>query len=126
MRRLSVVGVLVVVLGWAGIAAGAEEFPKGTFTQKSPDDVVFSITFAGKGKFTVRAGDMEVGEGKYKVTKDEIEFTDGKGPAAGQGDNNVGSYKWKFAEKKLTFTKVKDQYEGRSSPLTSGAWALKE
>src|SRR5262245_26073579 len=126
MRRLSVVGVLVVVLGWAGAATAAEEFPKGTFTQKSPDDVVFSITFDGKGKFTVRAGDMEVVEGKYKVTKDEIELTDEKGPAAGKDDNKVGSYKWKFADKKLTFTKVKDQYEGRSMALTSGAWALKE
>jgi hypothetical protein len=125
MRRLSVVGVLVAVLGSAG-AAGAEEFPKGTFTQKGPDETVFSIMFDGKGKFAVRAGDMEVVEGTYKVTKDEIEFTDVKGPAAGKGDDKIGSYKWKFADKKLTFTKVKDEAKGRSNALTSGTWALKE
>ena len=64
-------------------------------------------------------------EGTYKVTKDEIEFTDEKGPLAEKAAG-PGTYKWKLDGDKVTFTKVKDKSEGRSGALTAGAWERKK
>jgi hypothetical protein len=129
MMRLqkSLVAVALVSL-WLGLAgpAGAADFPKGTFTLKGPGGTAWAVTFDGKGKVTVTRAGKEVVEGTYKVKKDEVEFTDEKGPFAGKGDAKTGTYKWKFAAKKLTFTKVKDESKGRSRILTAGAWERKE
>ena len=80
----------------------------------------------GKGKVTVSRAGKEVIEGTYKVNNDEIELTDEKGPFAGTGDAKTGTYKWKLEGAKLTFTKLKDESEGRSRILTTGAWERKE
>ena len=82
------------------------------------------VNSGNSNTFTGRAG-KEVVEGTYRVSKDEIEFTDEKGPFAGTGDAKTGTYKWKLEGGKLTFTKVKDESEGRSRVLTAGAWQRK-
>lgn len=64
-------------------------------------------------------------EGTYKVTKDEIEFTDEKGTNADKAAG-PGTYKWKLDGDKVTFTKVKDKSKGRSEALTAGAWERKK
>jgi hypothetical protein len=117
--------LVVLWLGLAGTATAAE-FPKGTFTLKAADGAVWAVTFDGKGKVTVTRDGKEAVEGTYKVNKEEIEFTDEKGPFAGTGDRKTGTYKWKLDGKKLTFTKVKDASEGRAAALTGGAWEMKE
>jgi hypothetical protein len=106
--------------------ASAADFPKGEFTRKGPDGAVWSVTIDGKGKFTVTRDGMAGVEGTYKVTKDEIEFTDEKGPFAEKGAAKTGTHKWKLADKKVTFTKVKDDSKGRAGILNSGPWAPKE
>ncbi len=103
----------------------AEDFPKGTFTLKGPNDQVAAITFDGKGKLSVTIGDAEVVSCDYKVTKDEIEFSNETGPRADK-DAKPGTYKWKLEGKKLTFTKVNDDARGRASALTFGTWERKE
>ena len=106
--------------------AGAAEFPTGTFTVKDSGGTAWAVSFDGKGKVTVARASKEVVEGTYKVNKDEIEFTDEKGPFAGTGDAKTGTYKWQLEDGKLTFTKVKDESGGRSRVLTAGAWQRKE
>jgi hypothetical protein len=103
----------------------AEDFPKGTFTNKGPDDAVWSITFDGKNKVSVKREDKELVTLEYKVTKDEIEFSKEEGSIA-EKDAKPGTYKWKLNGKKLTFTKVKDDSEGRAQALTSGSWEKKD
>ncbi len=126
LRRLGFFCTVVfLAFGVAG-RAGAADFPKGTFSLKAPDETVWAIKFDGKGKYTVTRDGKELVEGTYKITKDEIEFTDVKGGSAEQGDKKTGTYKWKLAEKKLTFTKAKDEAQGRSTILTSGPWEMKE
>ncbi len=117
---------------WAFLAfaligtAGSADSLKGTFTMKGPDDGQWTMTFDGKGKFTISL-DKKLGvAGKYKVTKNEIEFTDESGPVAEKGDNKTGTYKWKLDGDKLTFTKVNDNAPGRSAALTNGPWLRKK
>ena len=86
----------------------------------------FYAHFDGKDKLTVTRDGKEVVEGRYTVNKDEIELTDERGPFAGTGDTKTGTYKWKLDGGKLTFTKVKDESEGRSRILTTGAWERQE
>lgn len=102
----------------------AEDFPKGTFTIKGPNDQVLAIAFDGKGKLVVTMEDQEVVSCDYKVTKDQIEFSNETGPKA-DSDSKPGTYKWKLDGKKLTFTKVKDESKGRSQALTFGTWERK-
>lgn len=103
----------------------ADDFPKGTFTNKDPEGNVWSMSFDGKGKLSVARGDKEVVKLDYKVTKDEIEFSHETGEIADK-DAKPGTYKWKLDGKNLTFTKVKDDSVGRSQAITNGAWTKKE
>ena len=105
--------------------AFAEDFPKGTFTVDDPRWRIIAATFDGKGKLTVTVGDEELLQCDYKVTKDEIEFSNETGK---KGDPKVGpgTYKWKLAGKELTFTKVADDSEGRSQALTRATWKKKD
>jgi hypothetical protein len=105
--------------------ASAEDFPKGTFTLKGPDDKVASITFDGKGKLSVKVDDEDIVQCDYKVTKDQVEFSNETGPRA-NSDAKPGTYKWKLTGKKLTFTKIKDDSQGRAEALTFGTWEKKE
>src|SRR5688500_6255084 len=129
MMRLqqSLVAIALTFL-WLGLSspAGAADFPKGTFTLKDPGGTVWAVNFDGKDKLTITRAGKEVVEGTFKVNKDEIEFTDEKGPFAGEGDAKSGTYKWKLEGAQLTFTKVKDESKGRSRVLTAGAWERKE
>jgi hypothetical protein len=123
----SLVAVTLVFLCFALTSqAGTGDFPKGTFAGKDPGGTVWAVSFDGKGKFTVTRAGKEAVEGTYKVNKDEISFTDDKGPFAGKGDARTGTYKWKLEGGKLRFTKVNDASEGRSEVLTAGAWEKKE
>jgi hypothetical protein len=105
--------------------ASAEDFPKGTFTLKGPDDKVATITFDGKGKLSVTIDGDEIVQCDYKVTKDQVEFSNETGPK-GNSDAKPGTYKWKLTGKKLTFTKIKDDSHGRAEALTFGTWEKKE
>lgn len=123
--RVLIAGALLG-LCLAGRAAAADEFPKGTFAIKTSDGAEWAVTFDDKGKFTAKH-DGELGvKGSYKITKDEIEFTDEDGPFATKGDDKTYTYKWKLDGKKLTFTKVKDENEGRVGVITGGSWEKKE
>ena len=105
--------------------ATAADFPKGIFTLKGPDGAVWAMKVDGKDKFTVSRDGKEAVEGSYKATKDEIEFTDEKGPAADKAAG-PGTYKWKLDGDKINFTKVKDKSEGRAGAITAGAWERKK
>jgi len=128
MRSVRIVGAfamgLVLTCGWVSLAGTADAL-KGTFLQKSAFGEL-ALTFDGKNKFTVGIDGKIFVEGKYKVTKDEIEFTDETGPFAKKDDEKTGTYKWKQADNKLTFTQVKDKAEGRSKALTAAPWELKK
>jgi tetratricopeptide (TPR) repeat protein len=106
-------------------AADVVDFPKGTFTLKGPDGAAWALKLDGQTKFTVYRSD-EVGvEGTYKITMNEIDFTDEKGFLAETGAAKTGTYKWKLANGKLTFTRVTDE-GARAAILTSGSWEKKE
>lgn len=116
--------IAIICLGVVS-RASAEDFPKGTFTLKGPEDKVAAITFDGKGKLSVTIDGEEVVQCEYKVTKDQIEFSNETGPK-GDSKATTGTYKWKLTGKKLTFTKIKDDSRGRAEALTFGTWEKKE
>jgi hypothetical protein len=125
MRLLT--GLAVLSFGLlAHRAAAADEFPQGKFVLKTSDGDEWAVTFDDKGKFTAMHNGQLGVKGTYKVTKDEIEFTDEDGPFAGKGEEQKATYKWKLDGKKLTFTKVKDSSEGRVAVVTGGPWEKKE
>jgi hypothetical protein len=125
MRLLTALAIVGLGL-LARPAAAADEFPKGKFVLKTSDGDEWAVTFDDQGKFTARLnGELGV-KGAYKVTKDEIEFTDEDGPFAGKGEEQKATYKWKLDGKKLTFIKVKDSSEGRVAVVTGGPWEKKE
>ena len=118
----AIVGLCLVAAG----PAAAADFPTGTFTLKAADGATWAVTFDGKGKYRVTRDGTDAVEGSYKATKDELEITDEKGPAASQGNAKTATYKWKLDGKKLTFTKVKDEAGGRAAVVTAGPWEKKE
>ncbi|HLW67116.1 MAG TPA: hypothetical protein VKS79_17510 [Gemmataceae bacterium] len=119
---LAVVAVLSLWLGLSNLAR-AEDFPKGKFAITF-DGMTISIKFDDKGKYRVYHENDVLVEGSYKITKDQIEFKDEKGPAVAPADvGKPGKYKWKFGDKKLTFSKIEDEVMNRSHALTAGPWA---
>jgi hypothetical protein len=102
-------------------------FPKGTFILKGPEakSVAWELKFDGQTKFTVIRNSQVGVEGTYKISKNEIEFTDEKGPLAETGSGSTGTYKWKLAKGELTFTRVTDE-GARAAILTNGSWEKKE
>jgi hypothetical protein len=99
--------------------------PKGTFTLTGPDGLPWGLTFDGKGRFLVTRGGNEAVQGAYKVTGDEVDFRDEKGPLADEAAG-TGAYRWTLDGGKITFTKIKDANGGRSQTLTAGAWEKKK
>jgi hypothetical protein len=84
------------------------------------------LKFGDKQRFVLSKEDGEtLVEGIYKVAKDQIEFTDEKGPFASK-DAKPGKYKWQLAGKELSFTKVEDESEGRTKGITGSAWTLEK
>jgi hypothetical protein len=118
-KQLGACLATVVLLG-ACSAARAQDFPKGTFAIKLGEDK-WSVTFDGKGKYTVMTKGETVVTGSYKATKDEVVFMKEEGKLASA---EPGKYKWKLDGKKLTFTKVEDDSAGRAKALTSGPWMM--
>ena len=119
--------VLLGLAAWlaAGQSARAADLPKGTYTSSAQKD--WSITFDGKGKYTVTRGKMAVVEGSYKVSGDELTLTDEKGPLVSKNeDEKTGKYKWKLDGNKLTFKPVADKSKGRELALTAGPWVMQQ
>ncbi len=122
--------IVLVVLGLvlargASIAQGAD-FQSGSYSGTRPNGGKIILKFDGKGRFTLTDEDGKaLVEGAYKVMKDQIEFTDEKGPIASK-DAKPGKYKWKLEAKALNFTKVEDESEGRSKGITGTTWTLEK
>jgi hypothetical protein len=106
--------------------ANAAGSPKGTYALTAADGAVWELSLDESGKFRATENGKEVVIGKYKVSKDEIEFTDEDGVYAERGDAKTGSYKWKLANNKLAFTNINDKADGRSATLTAGPWEMKK
>src|SRR5262245_2575509 len=102
----------------------ASDFPKAAFTITTSDGNVWVLKFKNDGKFDVTQNGEDAVQGKYKVSKAQIEFVDESGPLA-EPDKKEGTYEWKYEDDKLTFDKISDTAEGRSSTLTSGPWDKK-
>jgi len=115
----------LVLAGGAGTALGAE-FQPGSYSGTGIRGGEVALKFDEKGKFILSDKDGKVlVEGTYKVMKDQIEFTDEKGPMASKGAK-PGKCKWKLEDKALNFTKVEDESEGRSKGLTVTTWTLEK
>jgi hypothetical protein len=82
------------------------------------------LDFKTDGKFDVTQNGEAAVQGKYKVSKTQIEFVDESGPLA-EPNAKEGTYQWKYEDDKLTFDKINDAAEGRSSTLTAGPWDKK-
>jgi hypothetical protein len=100
----------------------AAEFPKGSFWAMSPRGDKITIKFEDKEKFSLKSADGKVlVTGKYKISKNQIEFTDETGPIAAK-DAKPGKYEWNFESDKLSFSKIEDESDGRSKGLTRTPW----
>ena len=130
-RRLKCKGALVLVavvllLAGGASAGGAAEFQPGSYSGTRPRGDKIALKFDDKGKFVLADNDGKpLVEGTYKVTKDQIEFTDEAGPMASKGAK-PGKYNWKLEARKLSFTKVEDESEGRSKGITGTTWTLEK
>src|SRR5437773_1017836 len=112
-RRLwaTMLAALVLVPGWVTSVAQGAEFRPGSYsgTRLRGDTVLLKFDEKGRFALTDKDGKTLV-EGAYKVTKDQIEFTDEKGPFAAKDAKPAKyQYQWKLEEKKLSFTKVDDE-----------------
>ncbi len=93
-------------------AYGDDKFPTGKF-MAGP----FTVSFEADGKMSVsREGEIVV-EGVFVLDKDQITFTDKRGPMACI-DAGPGKFQWKFDGKALTFKVVEDPCGGRANALT--------
>lgn len=125
MVRLRVCLFLLAFFYFGLSAIIASDFPKAAFTITTSDGNVWILDFKNDGKFDVTQNGEDAVQGKYKVSKTQIEFVDESGPLA-QPNAKEGTYQWKYEDEQLTFDKLNDSAEGRSSTLTAGPWDKKE
>ena len=117
---------LGLLLAGGGRVAQGQEFQPGSYSGTRLRGDKVTLTFDHKGKFILTDKDGKtLVEGTYKVMKDQIEFTDEKGPMASKGAK-PGKYKWKLKDKALNLTKVDDESEGRSRGITGTTWTLEK
>jgi hypothetical protein len=115
----------LMLTGCANVAQGAEFHP-GSYSGTRLRGDKIRIRFDQNGKFILTDKECKtLVEGRYKVAKDEITFTDEKGPIASK-DAKPGEYKWKLENKILNFTKIEDESAGRSNGITGTTWKLGE
>ena len=119
-RSINLAALLLVLLALATTARAAD-FKTGTYSV-TVGGVKYSINYSEGNKVSVTRGGEVAVEGTYKVTGDEIEVTDEKGPIACGGQEKTGRYKWKLEDKVLTLTEVQDGCTGRASALTAQQW----
>jgi hypothetical protein len=123
MARWRICLFVIFCLGVINII-NASDFPKAAFSITTSDGNVWVLKFQKNGKFDVTQNGEDAVQGKYKVSKTQIEFVDETGPLA-EPDAKTGIYEWKYEDDKLTFDKISDTAEGRSQTLTSGPWDKK-
>lgn len=95
-----------------GTGPAAERFPIGTYETTSGGAVI-TMAFDSYGRYTVARDEEFAVRGSYRVSGDEIELTDLRGPRAGMGDRQTGTYKWHIEAETLTFTLIQDVSPGR-------------
>ena len=126
LRWPSIVILAILVIVGNGSPARGADFKQGSYSRTSPRGDKVILKFGDKQRFVLSKEDGEtLVEGIYKVAKDQIEFTDEKGPFASK-DAKPGKYKWQLAGKELSFTKVEDESEGRTKGITGSAWTLEK
>jgi hypothetical protein len=121
-----IVGVLALVVVGSARAAEAGEFNPASYSRTSQRGEKMILKFADKHKFVLSGEEGKIlVEGTYKVMKDQIEFTDERGPLASK-DAKPGKYKWQLTDGKLNFTKIEDESEGRSKGIAGATWTLEK
>jgi hypothetical protein len=109
------------VIGSTYNATAADEFPPGTYVSKD-----LAVTFDGKGHYQLsQSGTLKV-SGTYTVQGDEIDLTDTSGPWTCPKGQRTGSYHWEPTLTGIAFTKMTDDCDGRSSPMTAAPWKHKD
>ena len=102
----------------------AAQFPVGRYvTQLDEDEWMLSFTAA---EVSVFKNGEQVILSDYRVSENEIEFSNDRGVFACVGGVSSGKYRWRFQGVNLTFTNLNDECPGRISVLTSNLWRLKE
>jgi hypothetical protein len=118
-RLATLLAASAALVGGVSSAAIAADFPPGTYESRD-----LSLTF-DKGEFKLSQGGIFKVSGTYTVTGDEIGFTDKTGPWKCPKGQVTGSYHWETTLTGLAFTKMADDCEGRSVPMTTGPWKHK-
>ncbi|RPI27590.1 MAG: hypothetical protein EHM61_07920 [Acidobacteria bacterium] len=93
------------------VRAEAKQFPDGSY-QAGP----FTVTFK-EGKFQVTIASGAGVTGTYKVSGEQVEFTDQEGEF--MCPDAPGKYSWKLDGEKIVLTLIDDPCEGRTQALTS-------
>lgn len=121
VRRSRFVCAVIMIISFIVTASSqTSEFKKGTYTATAYG-ATWAIKYDDNKVSLARNGEIFI-EGVYKVTGNEIEVTDERGPMACRDDQKTGKYTWKLEGKSLTFQKVKDECAGRANALTSIPW----
>src|SRR5580700_4237251 len=107
--------LLAAALAMTFFPAFAADFPVGTYLV---DGSKTALTLDAKGKFHVEEGKKTLVAGSYRVTGNQIQFTDQEGPWACKSDEKTGSYGWSFDKSGLSFTKVADACADRATSLS--------
>jgi hypothetical protein len=126
-KNVILVTVIIVVV-FAGMAVAQDMDLKPGIYEGMLGSETMTIEFSDKSKFTVTRASQFFVAGKYKVTKDVIEFTDEKttmGTIVDPKYPKMGSYKWKVENDKLTFIVVSDKHKVRQEVLTKTTWVKK-
>jgi hypothetical protein len=126
LKRGFVLAPLLLLLAAMVCVARAAEFQKASYSATLPNGAEIVLKFEDNGKFSLSHKDGKLlVAGTYKATKNQIEFTDEKGPIAAK-DAKPGKYEWKLESDKLNFTVVQDGSEGRRNGLTRPIWTLQK
>ena len=116
--RSSLAALLASAVFTGSLSYAADAFPKGSYVSGP-----YTLEFKGKGKFRVLKSPYPLVEGEYKVSGDQIQFTDKSGPFACSGAGQAsGTYRWKLEEGNLKLSKIEDKCSDRSNSFAGPPW----
>ncbi len=103
--------IMLLLASTQSVTAQSSKFPVGAY-ESGP----FTITFKDGGDFEVLHSSGGGVKGTYKISGDNIDFTDVEGDFV--CPDAVGKYSWKVEGEKLVLNLVGDPCDGRAQALS--------
>jgi hypothetical protein len=133
-RPAPLLALLVAALLVAGCGQAPATFPTGTFTSTVSSEAIgrnetltnlvgeWQLSFTPERRYTLVNKGVDIVNGSYAVSGDQITFTQESGLFVEPGSREQVTYSWSLEGGALRFTPVDETVEERRIMMTSAPW----